>query len=148
MDWQARYYPRDVFPGLDQRIDNLIRIGQCSAVELVREEINAVGTPDLRSWAGKHKPLFVPLTPEVQAEAASIEARYPELMDPKALHQSADAYVIALAKVERGVVVSQETPVNEKHKPKRSYYIPDVCRSRGVACVDLLGMMRREGWTF
>ena len=148
MDWQSRYYPRDVFPGLDQRIDRLIRDGQCRAVDLVREELGAIGTPDLRSWASKHNDLFVTLAPEVQVEAATIQATYPELMDPKGLHDSADAYVIALARLEKGIVVSQETSVNEKQRPRQSYYIPDVCRSLGVPCVNLLGLMRRERWTF
>ena len=69
-------------------------------------------------------------------------------MDPKGLHDSADAYVIALARLKNGVVVSQETSVNEKNRPRRSYYIPDVCRDLGVPCINLLGMMRREKWVF
>jgi hypothetical protein len=148
MDWQARYYPIDLFVGLEQRIGRLVAEGEGRAVELVREELNAVGTPDLRSWTAKHKALFVKLTPEVQQEAASIQATFPELMDPKSLHDSADAYVIALARVEKGVVVSQETSADEKHRARQSYYIPDVCRTLGIPCVNLLGMMRREGWKF
>ena len=86
------------------------------------------------------------MTPDVQVEAAAIEAKYPDLLDPKLPYQSADAYVIALAKLKNGVVVSQETSVNEKHKPKKNYYIPDVCRDLGVSCINLLGLMRREKW--
>lgn len=70
-------------------------------------------------------------------------------MDPKGLNESADAYVIALAKLSSGgIVVSQETSVQEKHRPRRSYFIPDVCRDLGVPCINLLGMMRREKWVF
>ena len=148
MDWQARYYPLDLFVGLEQRIDEMVVTDAGRAVALVREEINAVGTPDLVSWATRHKALFVKLTPEVQIEAAGIQATYPELMDVKSIHDSADAYVIALAKIEKRIVVSQETSVNEKHRPKRTYYIPDVCRDLGIPCINLLGLMRREGWKF
>jgi hypothetical protein len=88
------------------------------------------------------------MTPEVQIEAAAIEASYPELMDPKGLNESADAYVIALAKTKGWLVVSQETSVQEKHRPRQSYFIPDVCRDLGIPCVNLLGMMRREKWVF
>src|SRR4030043_329933 len=109
MDWQARYYPPDIFGSLVTRIEELINAGQCSAVELVKEEIDAVGTPELRAWMKNHSALFVTLDPLVQVEAASIESKYPDLMDPKSLHQSADAYVVALAKVKDGVVVPQET---------------------------------------
>ena len=41
MDWQARYYPPDIFISLVARIEELIVVGQCSAVELVKEEIDA-----------------------------------------------------------------------------------------------------------
>jgi hypothetical protein len=148
MDWQARHYPLDVFDTLRQRIESLIATGQVRAVDLVREEIDAVGTPGLRTWAKTQKDLFVPLAPEVQIEAAAIEAAYPDLMDPKSPHQSADAYVIALAKAHQAVVVSQETSAQEKRKPPRDHYIPDVCRDLGIACINLLGVMRREQWTF
>lgn len=148
MDWQARYYPRDLFAGLEHRIEQLIDQGECRAVELVREELHAVGTPDIRSWTTKHKALFVSLSSDVQLDAAAIQSTYPELMDPKGLYDSADAYVIALAKSTGGIVVSQETSADEKHRPRQSYYIPDVCRSLGVPCINLLGMMRREKWAF
>ena len=148
MDWQARYYPPDIFISLVTRIEELIGAGQCSAVELVKEEIDAVGTPELRAWTKKHPVLFVTLDPLVQVEAATIESKYPDLMDPKSLHQSADAYVVALAKVRGGVVVSQETSAAEKKSAKRTHYIPDVCRDLGIPCINLLGLMRRERWTF
>ncbi len=127
-------------------IEAIIASGECSAVELVREEIDSVGTPGLRQWAKGHVSLFVPLDNMVQIEAASIEANYPDLMDSKSLYQSADAYVIALAKVKGGIVVSQETSAAEKRSAKRTHYIPDVCRDLGIPCINLLGLMRRERW--
>ena len=148
MDWQARHYPPDIFASLVTKIEEMIAIGQCSAVELVKEEIEAVGTPALRAWAKEHPSLFVSLDPQVQVEAAAIESKYPDLMDPKSLHQSADAYVVALAKVKGGTVVSQETSAAEKRSAKRTHYIPDVCRDLGIPCINLLGLMRRERWTF
>lgn len=69
-------------------------------------------------------------------------------MDSKGTHESADAYVIALAKLQKdGVVISQETSASEKHRPRRDYFIPDVCRDLGVPCINFLGLMRREKWT-
>ena len=49
MDWQARYYPLDVFASLQSNIEALIKSGDFLAVELVLEEIEAMGTPDLRA---------------------------------------------------------------------------------------------------
>lgn len=147
MDWQARYYPLDLFRTLEEKIGELIGAGECAAVGLVHEEIIAVGTPDLRAWAGAHPALFLPMDADLQSAGASIEAAYPDLMDPKGLHESADAYVIALARLRNGIVVSQETSAAEKRNHKRTHYIPDVCRDLGIPCINLLGLMRREKWT-
>ena len=146
MDWQARFYPVDVFTSILDRVELLIVAKRFVAPALVREELGVVGTPDLIAWAEAHKPIFVP-TGELLVEAQTIQNRFPGLRDPKAEYEEADAYVIALAKLRGGIVITQETPAAEKHKPKRSHFIPDVCREMGVPCFNLLGLMRREKWT-
>ena len=147
MDWQARYYPLDVFKSLEAKLDELIAAGEAAAVQLVHEEIDSVGPPGLQAWAKAHVQLFVPMDSDIQTAGAAIEAAYPDLMDPKGLHESADAYVIALAQLRSGIVVSQETSAAEKRGSKRTHYIPDVCRDLGVSCINLLGLARREKWT-
>lgn len=147
MDWQARYFPTDVFKSLVEKMDVLMKDGRLLAPELVEEELNAVGTAELTAWAKARPEIFVPLA-EVLAEGLSIQGRFPGLKDPKAEFEEADAYVIALAKLRNGVVVTQETPASEKRNPKRTHFIPDVCRELGLPCISLLGLMRREGWTF
>jgi len=148
MDWQARFYPTDVFPGLKTRIEDLIGAGRLHAVALVKEEINSVGTPDMKSRPAGQSGLFVPVDPAIQVVANDIQSRYPDLVDVKNLHEQADPYVIALAKQQNWTVVSQETSVNEKRNPRKQHYIPDVCRDLGIPCINLLGLMRKEGWTF
>jgi hypothetical protein len=148
MDWQARHYPLDVFRSLEKNIEGLIESGTFQAVQIVKEEIDSVGTPDLKSWAKNHAGVFVPMNEEIQREGAVIEATHPDLMDPKSMFQSADAYVVALAKTANGIVVSQETSASEKRNPKKNHFIPDVCRDLGIPCINILGLMRREKWTF
>ncbi len=148
MDWQARYYPLDLFPSLEIKFAGLITAGTGRSVQLVKEEIDAVGTPGLRAWAKASGGLFLPIDARLQAAGAAIEASYPDLMDPKGLHESADAYVIALAQLSGGTVVSQETSAAEKRNPRQTHFIPDVCRDLGVPCINLFGLMRREGWKF
>jgi hypothetical protein len=147
MDWQARYYPVDVFAGIVQGIDGLIAEKRLFAPALVEEELAAVGTVDLNAWAKARSGIFVP-TGDLLVEAQAIQNRFPGLRDPKAEFEEADAYVIALARLRSGIVVTQETPAAEKRNPKRSHFIPDVCREMGIPCFNLLGMMRREAWTF
>ena len=145
MDWQARYYPSDVFGSLLERVDTLVNAKRFVAPELVLEELGAVGTAELAGWAGQRPELWVP-TAEVLAAALGIQNRFPGLRDPKAEFEEADAYVIALAQLRGGIVVTQETSAAEKRNPKRSHFIPDVCRELGLPCISLLGLMRREGW--
>lgn len=146
MEWQFRYYPTDIFGSLVARMDGLIAARRCFSPKLVEEELGAVGTAEITDWAAARTGLFVHST-EILAEAVKIQARFPGLLDPKATYEEADAYVIAHAKLEGGVVVTQETSAAEKRNPKRSHFIPDVCRELGLPCISFLGLMRREGWT-
>src|SRR3990172_5653787 len=146
MDWQARYYPSDIFKSLLQTIDGLIASERFLAPALVKEEVKAVGTADLIGWTDPRPGIFVP-TAALLAEALAIQNQFAGLRDPKAEHEEADAYVIALARMRKGIVVTGETSAAEKRSPKRTHYIPDVCRELGIPCVSFLGLMRREGWT-
>jgi len=146
MDWQARYYPGDIFKSLLQKVDGLVARERFLAPALVREEVKAVGTADLIGWTDAHSGIFVP-TADLLSEALAIQNQFTGLRDPKAEHEEADAYVIALARMRKGVVLTGETSAAEKRSPKRTHYIPDVCRELGIPCVSFLGLMRREGWT-
>ena len=145
MDWQARHYPTDVFSSIIERIDGLIAEERFLSPALVQEELDAVGTSELSAWAEARPPVWVP-NAEILEAALAIQARFPGLLDPKAEFEEADAYVIALAQQRDGIVVTSETPAAEKSKPKREFYVPDVCRELGIHCINLLGLMRREGW--
>jgi hypothetical protein len=85
-------------------------------------------------------------TEELLTASLAIQSRFPGLRDPKASFEEADAYVIALAQLRNGLVVTQETAATEKRNPRRTHFIPDVCREMKIPCLNLLGLMRKEGW--
>ncbi len=114
MDWQARYYPTDIFPSVVNYVDGLMAEERWLAPEIVQEELTAVGTTELIAWATARPQMFVPL-PEVLAEALDIQARFPGLKDPKAEFEEADAYVIALAKLRTRQLLRRKPP-----RPKRT----------------------------
>lgn len=145
MDWQVRYYPTDIFFSLLAKVDLLLKDGRFFIPAIVKEELDAVGSEELTAWVKARSDLVVPIK-ELIIEAQNIQNRFPGLRDPKAEYEEADAYVIALAKLRDGVVVTQETSAAEKRSPKRSHYIPDVCRELGIPCISFLGLMRREAW--
>ena len=147
MDWQARHYPVDVFSGLVGRVGGLVRSRRLFPPALVREEIENVGTTGLSQWASDNAAIFVP-TGDLLREAQTIQGQFPGFLDPKAEFEEADAYVIALARLRDGTVITEETPAAQKRNPRRTHFIPDVCRDLGIPCINLLGLMRREGWQF
>lgn len=57
---------------------------------------------------------------------------------------AADPFVIALAMVNNGTVVTQETATGHIEKPR----IPDVCDALGVPWLTLMGFIEAQGWTF
>ena len=126
MDWHVRYYPVDVFPGLIALFDGLIAQKRVLIAETVDDEIKAVGSAGLKAWAKARKAIFEP-TAQHLAEAPNIEGAYPGMKDPRAQYTEADAYL--------------------KTKSKRTHFIPDVCSGLGIPCINILGMMRREGWS-
>ncbi|MCR6655067.1 MAG: DUF4411 family protein [Opitutus sp.] len=149
MDWQARYYPTDIFASLTTKIDGLIGEGRLYSPALAKEELGVVGTAELVGWANSRDGIWIP-TEKLLAAALAIQGRFPGLRDPKAEYEEADAYVIALAQLHNGngIVVTQETSAAEKRNPRRPMFIPDVCRELGVTCISLQGLMRREKWVF
>ena len=147
MDWQGRFYPTDVFKGLVERIEGLIAEARFLAPALVQEEVDKIGTAELAEWIARHPNMIVP-TAQVLTQAQMIQSQFAGLLDPKAEYEEADAYVIALARMRSGTVITGETSASQKRNPKRSHYIPDVCRELGIPCISFLGLMRREGWWF
>ena len=55
-----------------------------------------------------------------------------------------DPFVIALAMVKSGTVVTEEKPTGNIAKPR----IPDVCDALGVHCLTLMEYIEAQGWTF
>jgi hypothetical protein len=79
----------------------------------------------------------------VQDRVSAILAAHPKLIDPRATRSGADPFVIALAQENSCAVVCEERFISIVN-PR----IPDVCAALGVECINLLEMMRREGWIY
>jgi hypothetical protein len=129
-------------------VEDLIAAGKWYAVEGVHDEIGHVGCLDLKVWANTNKAHFLQHDKSILKQANAITSSFPGLIDPYARHDEADRYVIALAKLNNWTVVTHETPALRKKMALRTHFIPDVCREIGVICIDLLDLMRNEGWNF
>ena len=147
IDWWERRYPPDVFPSVRKRFESVVGT-KLFAPQRVHDEIQRVGSPDLRVWFGNNSILVVPHDVAIQTEAASIQSNFPGLIDQTSNYDEADRWVIALARLKGFVVVTHETRAASKKHPPRTHYIPDVCDALGIDCIDLIELMRREKWKF
>ncbi len=141
------YYPAR-FPSLWEKFDKLVSEGRVTSVREVYKEIER-WNPSRRlvQWAADHKNLFPTSSPEELRFVNQIFSikHFQGLIERKNILEgapAADPFVIARAKVIRGIVVTQEQL--KEHAAK----IPNVCAYFGIDYTDLEGFMEREKWEF
>jgi len=94
-------------------------------------------------WVKMRPRLVIPIDGPIQVEAKRILNAHPKLVNTQKNRHQADPFVIALAIVENGTVVSGELPSRNLTRPK----VPDVCEALGIRHLRLVDMLRREGIT-
>jgi hypothetical protein len=135
-----RVYPRDVFSGAWLKLDDLASKNILVSSEMVYHELSSQDD-EVTAWANEHDSIFIPLDAAVQIQAKEILRSHSSLVDLKRRKSGADPFVIALAIVMSCAVVTEERPSGGPPKVK----IPDVCKAKGIECITLLEMLRREG---
>lgn len=143
LDGWVRYYPPDIFPSLWKKLDGLIKEGQLRATEEVLVELERK-LDEVYQWVRMRKDLFIPIDSQIQLVVADILKDHPGLVGQRKTRSTADAFVIALARIERCTVVTGERATNSLKRP----HIPDVCAVLGIRCINLLQLMREQGWVF
>lgn len=138
-----RAYPPDVLPSLwEEHLPSLVLAGDLRATQEVRVELERQDD-ELLAWAVQHEGLFLEVDEPVQRAVSQILAAHLKLVNPHTGRSGADPFVIALAQVSGGTVVTEEKPrslVNPK--------IPDVCGALGVRCINMLELIREQGWIY
>lgn len=137
-------YPIDFFPGLWDRIDSLIACGRVKCIEDVYEELRK-GQDDLFEWISKREQMVVyPVDTSVQRSLLEVQAQCPSLVHLDG-SSSVDPLVVALAHCLNGTTVTYEKKAGIGAKYIK---IPNACEMLGIPCVDVLGVVRHERWTF
>lgn len=139
--WHERYRPTN-FGSFWASLHGLIASGHLIASEKVGEEISKKDD-GLKQWSKSHSDLFVPLDTPQQEALIKILKSHEYLAKDFPTRNRADAFVIALAKVNGSTVVTEEGPGSPK-KPK----IPDVCRHYGIPVISLADLIADQGWDF
>ncbi len=139
-----RSYPPDILPDLwEKRFDGLIDAGQLIAPFDVLEDLKQKHD-DLHEWSKLRPDMFVEID-DYQDELAKIMHDFPRLVDTKKGKSGADPMVVALAmsRNPRLTVVTEEG-FGSALSPK----IPFVCAERDLRCINVLQLLRDQGWKF
>ncbi len=138
-----RHYPRDVMPALWEGLDRLIQSGDLRATEEVLHELERKDD-DVYEWAKRRPMCFVEIDAAIQPVVQAILRDHNRLLDTRKSRSGADPFVIALAQVNRATVVTDERLTGSSARPN----IPDVCAALGIRCINVLGLIREQGWVF
>ena len=96
---------------------------------------------DIYRWFSSRNEFFVQRTPDIATYSSEIINRFGrQLIRSTATRTVADPYVIALARAESRIVVTQEKPKDRKVN------IPSVCQYYGIRCIDLHRFANEQDW--
>ncbi len=141
----SHYFP-DRFPTFWSNFDDAVSNGR---VVSVREVLKELASPRqwLMKWVDDHKEMFLLPGPDETTFVAKIfQIQHFQMLvtETQRLRGQpvADPFVIACASVRSGTVVTEESS-----KPQ-SARIPNVCSHFGVACTNVEGFLKENGWQF
>lgn len=143
-------FPRQVFPTLWERVEEMARAGRLIAPDEVLQEIK--NDDVLGPWAKQKLEMFRKLDQEQLDAASDVTCRFPSLAKPGRFGPAADPFVVALAQLENQKLSdslfaagSRCVVVSEERGPGK---IPGVCSHYKLSCVTLVDLFQREGWRF
>lgn len=139
----ARYYPPDTFHTLWKNIEELIEERVIVAPEEVLTELTKKDD-NVHKWAKKNKTMFLAPVENIQVATSEILSKFPRLVDSRKDRSQADPFVIAVAKINNLIVVTEEKNEGTEDRPR----IPIVCDYFGIKHMKLLDMIRDQGWKF
>lgn len=143
MDAWNRYYPPDVLPPLWDKLDLFASSGVAISPDEVLRELSKKDDA-LHGWAKKRPKMFVPLDEDIQRHSSEVLAAFPRLVDTRKNRSIADPFVIALARLRNATVITGERASGTTEKPR----IPNVCAHFDVKYMNMLQLIRAEGWVF
>jgi len=143
----GHYFPQR-FPSFWKHFETSVQSGEILSAREVYNELKGKGNkPHLDDWIDANKKVFLVPTPNETAFVGTIFAvpHFQQLVSEQQRLKGvpvADPFVIAIAKVRGGCVVTEEA------KKPGAARIPNVCEHFGIACCNLEAFMEAKGWRF
>ena len=135
--------PMDVYITQWKMIGENIESGKIIICEAVFNEIKK--SVELKLWLEKYKKLIEPCySDKVLIEAKVIINDYPKLIDINNPSDQSDPYIIALAKLNRFTVLTNEKYYEGSKKTK----IPFICKEMLIKCINTHEFYKNESWKF
>lgn len=138
-----RRHPIDIFPSSWRKISELMSNRTVISSREVYDEI-MIGGDELEKWVKERKEYFLSSDVSIQQEVRVILSTHRGLVEGGSKKNSADPFVIALAKQRQCKVVTEEVPSRSLKSPK----IPDVCDAYQIECIDFVEFAREEKFEF
>lgn len=145
IDGLERYYFEDSFPGIWEKVWELVAADRFFISEEVWEEAKKK-TGVVRAWCEKDATgkLIVATDVAVTREVKAILEGTPRMVMNMKGRNRADPFVVAVARLRGATVVTGEGSDGTEERPK----IPYVCGKLDVPCTRFTDLIRDEGWRF
>lgn len=140
----VRTYPRDIFGSLWDSIETAVEDEQVCICEAVLREVHR-GGDELHEWARGLDGFTCAVTEQELETVAEIAVAHPEWV--RGPVNEADPFVIAHAKAEESVIVTEENRKGPGTIDK-NLKIPNVAEEHGVRCMKFFDFVRTHGWSF
>lgn len=141
---------KHVTPGLWTRIEGLIEQGIIISHIEVLYEIKKEGAKgeELFDWAHAHEQMFRDYSAAEGPIIRAMSPKYAAFVNQKVNNIHADPWLVAQAK-HRGLTLITEEK-RSGSTDARKHKLPNVCSDSAFAvpCIDLLGLIKQQGWTF
>ena len=138
--WQEDY-PKDVFPSLwpqlaEHRTDMVL-------IKPIYEQIDPAKSL-LRMWMVDNGFKSIPIDGEVEELSLLLEKEY-QVREKSKGADGKDIKLIAYAKINNKIVVTDEEEQPQKPVKKYNYKIPLICDEKEMECINFIEMIRRLG---
>ncbi|GBD87044.1 hypothetical protein BMS3Abin03_00970 [bacterium BMS3Abin03] len=140
----CRYYFPEIFKNFWSKFNSFAANKEIISVKEVYNEI-LKGSDIISDWANENKDIFEKPTDDEFSVVKEILSKHKELLRNISITSGtpvADPFVIAKAKINNLIVVTQETLKPNAHK------IPNICDELNIKYMNLKGFMNNEVWVF
>jgi len=146
-----KHNPMDVYPGVWEKIEQLINSNRLVAPKEVFNEIKQTDD-SLSVWSKTQSKMFIEPTIRQIEIVKDILDKYPSLIKIDRRYD-ADPWVIALAielitNSQQPLFTIKRIVVTEEKLRGNKIKIPFVCEKFTIESIDIIGMFRVEGWKF